>query len=171
MVRAWIKSKPIHQFKTFKIMKAITTIAINRKDSYQAATLDMLKESGKSRDNLFLIKGDKIVIPEQVNVLFDTFVPKGKTEAVTYYLITVEHNGKVYDATMKTFRRSRDVKSEYLQQILTSDVNRYLHNAGDDEQRATYLAGKTLEVVDIVKCESAFDDGRPIFVPIFKVVE
>lgn len=152
-------------------MKAIFDTAINRSRTAHEVNIEELRESGKSRDNLLLRKGDKIVIPEEIKVWFDTFVPKGKTEAVKYYMITIEYNGKAYDATMKTFRRSRDIKQENLEKILDYDVNRTLHSMGDDEQRAIYLRGKTLEVVDVIEVPHGFEEGKIVRMPLFKIVD
>lgn len=152
-------------------MKKIIEVANNRTATMQKGSIEMLRESGQSRDNLLLREKDIIEIPEDIDVWFDTFVPKGKTEAITYYLLTIEFNGKPWDATMKTFRRSRDVRDEDLSEILANDINRYLHSAGDDEQRAAYLKGKKLIVDKVLTLKSRFDDGKIIRVPLFSLAD
>ena len=157
-----------NHFKTLFIMKKIEGIAINRSNSSRIVDLSALKESGKSRDNLILLKNDLITIPEDMEIRVDSFTPKGG-QSTDYYLITIKVNDTIYDATMTSFRRSKNVTDEELEKALASEPNRMLFNLGDDEQRAVYLRGKTFKVVNVVRLKSRWDDGRFVTIPILEI--
>ena len=157
-----------NHFKTLFIMKKIEGIAINRSNSSRIVDLSALKESGKSRDNLILLKNDLITIPEDMEIRVDSFTPKGG-QSTDYYLITIKVNDTIYDATMASFRRSKNVTDEELEKALASEPNRMLFNLGDDEQRAVYLRGKTFKVVNVVRLKSRWDDGRFVTIPILEI--
>lgn len=150
-------------------MQKISAKAINRSNSSKITDLEALKKSGVSRDILVLRKGDRIVIPEELEVRIDTFVPKGSDKPSEFYTITVEINGTVYDASIASFRRSRVVTDEALDKILTNQIVRTLHQLGDDEQRAYYLKGKTLIVDDVIVAPDRFREGKTVRVPIWSI--
>lgn len=150
-------------------MKKIDGIAINRSNSARKVSLSDLKDSGKSRDNLLLFKGDQIEIPEDLDVWIDSFTPKGGSDKVDYYLLTVKVNDQIFDATMASFRRMKSVADDDLDKALSTDVNRKLYHMSDDEQRASYLQGKTLLVKDSVKLKNRFDETRFVTVPILEI--
>lgn len=150
-------------------MQKISAKAINRSNSSKVTDLEALKKSGVSRDILVLRKGDRIVIPEELEVRIDTFIPKGSDKPSEFYTITVEINGTVYDASIASFRRSRAVTDEALDEILKNQIIRTLHQLGDDEQRAYYLKGKTLVVDDVVIAPDRFREGKTVRVPIWSI--
>ena len=150
-------------------MKKITEKAVNRSASAKKTDKEVLKKSGVTVDVLIFRKGDKIVVPEELDVWIDTFTPKGSNEPKEYYRITIEFNGSVYDATMASFRRTKMLKDEDLDKVLSNPVLRTLHNLGDDEQRADYLSGKTLVVIDVVTCEDRFRENHKINIPLFEI--
>ncbi len=151
-------------------MKKIELEAVNRSATAKKTDKESLKNSGITRDVLVFRKDDIISIPEEVDVWIDSFVPKGTTESKQFYLITVEFNNSPYDATMASFRRSKMVIDEDLDKILNNSVNRTLHNLGDDEQRANYLAGKTLKVISVITCTDRFRDNHKINIPLFEII-
>lgn len=151
-------------------MKKINGTAANHRESSRKVSLSELKKSGVVRDNLVFKKGDKLVFPEELDAWLETFVPKGSAEAKEYFLITIELNGRSYDASMTSFRRTRNVAEELVDTALTTEPNRILHSLGDDEQRANYLAGKTFEVEDVQWLENRYDSKRKVQVPFFKEV-
>lgn len=151
-------------------MQKIETIAINRTNSSKVvATID-LKKSGISRDILTLRKNDKIVIPKELEVRMDTFTPKGSDKTAEFYTIVVDINSTTYDASMASFRRTRAVVDEELDDILTNQIVRTLHQLGDDEQRAEYLRGKTLIVDEVRICKDRFREGQTVRVPMWRLV-
>ena len=87
-----------------------------------------------------------------------------------YYLLTAMVNDKPIDITMASMRRSRLAVDEDLQSILDNEICRNLHQAGDDEQRAVYLAGKRLKVKEVVKAKNRFDDSHNVYIPIFEEI-
>lgn len=149
-------------------MKKIEGIAINRSNSSRIVDITTLKESGKSRDNLVLLKNDLITIPEDMEIRVDSFTPKGG-QSTDYYLITIKVNDTIYDATMASFRRSKNVTDEELEKALASEPNRMLFNLGDDEQRAKYLQGKTFKVIDIIRLKNRWDETRFVTIPIIEI--
>ena len=150
-------------------MQKISGKAINRSNTSREVDLAALKNSGKSRDLLTLHKGDKIIIPEELEVRVDSFVPKGSDEPSEFYTITVQVNDDIYDATMASFRRTKSVVDEDLDELLTNTIIRTLHNLGDDEQRAAYLKGKTLIVDEVKTCKDRFREGKTVRVPIWRI--
>lgn len=150
-------------------MKKITNEAVNRSAHSQRVDLSVLRNSGQTRDNVVFRKDDIIDVPEELDPRMDTFIPKGETSPKEYYMITVEKNGVVYDMTMASFRRGLLVTDEDKLR-LNSKVNDHILSLGDDEQRAIYLQGKKLRVVDNIKCTNRFTD-KPIYVPLFEIAE
>ena len=149
-------------------MKKITDNAVNRTAHSQRVDLEALRKSGVSRDNIIFRKDDIIEIPEEINCWVDTFIPKGETKPIEYYLITGMKNGVIYDITMASFRRSLLITDED-KLVVNSKVNDHLSNLGDDEQRAVYLQGKTFKVKDTIKCTNRWTD-KPIYVPVFEEI-
>lgn len=151
-------------------MKKILANSINRSNTAVKVDLSALKDSGKSRDNLILVKNDIIEIPEDPEIMMDTFKPKGSNESIEYYLIKVEINGVAYDATMASFRRGKSATDADLDKIMSSEVNRTLLNLGDDEQRASYLLGKKLKVREILRVPNRFDETKKVIIPVFEEI-
>ena len=152
-------------------MKKIEELAINHRNSAVSVDVSKLRETGVGRDAFRFVKDDVISFPEELTVWMDSFTPKGQTEAKEYYLVTTIVNKNPVDITMASMRRSRMVKDEDLTQILNNEVCRQLHQAGDDEQRALYLQGKTFKVSDVVKSTNRWDDKLSVFVPLFEEVK
>lgn len=150
-------------------MKKITNVAINRSATAKKTDVTSLKKSGVTVDVLVFRKGDKIVIPEELDVWIDSFTPKGSNEKKEFYKITVEFNDHPYDATMASFRRTKMLNDDDLDKVLSNPILRTLHNLGDDEQRADYLKNKELIVEDVVTCEDRFREGHRINIPLFKI--
>lgn len=150
-------------------MKKISEKAINRTTSSQIVDVESLKKSGVSRDLLVLRKGDKITIPEELEVRMDTFTPKGTDKMSEFYTIVVDINGTTYDATMASFRRTRAATDEALDELLQNQIIRTLHQLGDDEQRADYLKGKTLIVDDVKIVPDRFREGHTVRIPIWSL--
>lgn len=150
-------------------MKKIVENAINRTATSKKVNVESLKNSGISRDILVLRKGDKISIPEDLEVRVDMFTPKGSDKASEFYTIAVEINGVGYDATMASFRRTRSATDEALDELLSNDIIRTLHNLGDDEQRAAYLRGKDLVVDEIKIVPDRFREGKTVRIPMWSM--
>ena len=151
-------------------MQKINQISINRTTTSQVVDVEMLKKSGLSRDILVLRKGDKIAIPEELEVRVDMFTPKGADKPSEFYTIVVDINGVTYDASMASFRRTRAATDEALDELLTNTIVRTLHQLGDDEQRAVYLKGKTLIVDDVKIVPDRFREGHTVRIPIWSLV-
>lgn len=150
-------------------MKKIDSVAVNRSATAKKTDVASLKKSGVTVDVLVFRKGDKVVVPEELDVWIDSFTPKGSNEKKEFYKITVEFNGTPYDATMASFRRTKMLNDDDLDKVLANPVVRTLHNLGDDEQRAAYLQGKTLVVIDVITCEDRFREGHKINIPLFEI--
>ena len=150
-------------------MKKIETAAVNRSATAKKTDVTSLKKSGVTVDVLVFRRKDTIIIPEELDVWVDAFTPKGSTEKKEFYKLTVEFNGTPYDATMASFRRTKMLNDDDLDKVLSNPVVRTLHNLGDDEQRAEYLRGKTLVVVDVITCEDRFREGHKINIPLFEI--
>lgn len=149
-------------------MKKIEEMAINHRNSTTKVDVTELQNTGVNRDTFRFVKGDIISFPEELSVWMDAFTPKGSTETREYYLVTVMVNDKPFDITMASMRRSRLIVDEDLPQVFNSEVCRSLHQSGDDEQRAVYLAGRKLKVTEIIQSVSRFDEKQKIYVPIFE---
>lgn len=150
-------------------MKKIDAVAINRSTTAKKTDVASLKKSGVTVDILVFRKGDKIVIPEDLDAWVDSFTPKGSNEKKEFYKITVEFNGQPYDATMASFRRTKMLNDDDLDKVLSNPVLRSLHNLSDDEQRAEYLKDKTLIVSDVITCEDRFRENHKINIPLFEI--
>ena len=150
-------------------MKKITDSAVNHSAHSQRVDLSALRNSGQTRDNVIFRKDDIIEIPEDLSPWVDEFIPKGQNDPIAYYLITVCKNAVIYDMTMASFRRGLLVTDEDKLK-LNSSVNDHLNSLGDDEQRAIYLQGKILKVIDNIKCTNRWTD-KPIYVPLFEEVK
>lgn len=150
-------------------MKKIDAVAVNRSTTAKKTDVTSLKKSGVTVDVLVFRKGDKIIIPEDLDAWVDSFTPKGSNEKKEFYKITVEFNGQPYDATMASFRRTKMLNDDDLDKVLSNPILRTLHNLSDDEQRAEYLKGKTLIVNDVVTCEDRFRENHKINIPLFEL--
>ena len=150
-------------------MKKIDAVAVNRSATAKKTDVASLKKSGVTVDILVFRKGDKIVIPEDLDAWVDSFTPKGSNEKKEFYKITVEFNGQPYDATMASFRRTKMLNDDDLDKVLSNPVLRSLHNLSDDEQRAEYLKDKTLIVSDVITCEDRFRENHKINIPLFEI--
>ena len=151
-------------------MKKIDEMALNHRDSAKKVDVTELQNTGVNRDTFRFVKGDEISFPEELSVWMDTFTPSGSKEVKEYYLVTVMVNDKPFDITMASMRRSRQIVDEDLPKIFESEVCRSLHQAGDDEQRAVYLAGRKLKVIEIIASKSRFDETQKVYVPIFQEI-
>lgn len=150
-------------------MKKIDNVAVNRSATAKKTDVASLKKSGVTVDVLVFRKGDKIIIPEDLDAWVDSFTPKGSNEKKEFYKITVEFNGQPYDATMASFRRTKMLNDDDLDKVLSNPVLRTLHNLSDDEQRAEYLKDKTLIVSDVITCEDRFRENHKINIPLFEI--
>lgn len=150
-------------------MKKIDNVAVNRSATAKKTDVASLKKSGVTVDILVFRKGDKIIIPEDLDAWVDSFTPKGSNEKKEFYKITVEFNGQPYDATMASFRRTKMLNDDDLDKVLSNPVLRTLHNLSDDEQRAEYLKDKTLIVSDVITCEDRFRENHKINIPLFEI--
>lgn len=151
-------------------MKKIAEMAINHRNTAVEVNVEKLREAGVNRDSFRFIPNDIVEFPTELLVWMDVFTPKGSTEEKEYYLITAMVNDKPIDITMASMRRSRLAVDDDLQKILDNEVCRSLHQAGDDEQRAVYLAGKRLKVKEVVKAKNRFDDSQNVYIPIFEEI-
>lgn len=153
-------------------MKKTQGVAVNHRESSRKASKSDLKNSGVSRDSVSFHKGDVVEIPsgEDFQIWIDSFVPKGSDEVREYGLIEAYLNDKKFEVTLKSFRRTRDaVDDENLDKVLENDVVRTLHSLGDDEQRAEWLEGKVLEVMEVVPLVNRFDETKKVRIPMFRI--
>lgn len=143
----------------------------NVSSTMQLVELNALKGMGASRENVTVFKDDTILIPEQIMVWIEEFVPKGSSEKKTYGLIGVEINGRPVAMSMATFRKVGGVANDERDEILANKLNRELWECMDDEYRANFLAGKTLKVIDVKIAKNLNPDRGSVRVPLFELVE
>lgn len=154
---------------------------VNMKEGTKYVSIDELHNSGQTVGFKYTV-GDVIVIPDlnDIQVAPATFKNK-KGDDVTYFRIKVGLNDVCKLFSVAAFRMNRDGVTEYDTDYCSKcEIARTLRSAGDDFERVTLLAGKTLKVKELFPGRSkkfgiAYDpNDRTTFTvqdwPIFEVI-
>ena len=134
---------------------------VNATDAWKPATLEDLRGSGVGIANFSFIKGDRLSVPENLEVSEVRFKPKGRDDEMSYYLLKVQVTGTVRGVSLASFRKDRYGIEAFVREYHNKcKVARDLAACANDEERALYLAGHDFIISDVFQGRSyRFLDG------------